>query len=497
MLLAGAFGARPPAPRPGGNTTIAVVATNARLTKAEVNRVAIMADDGFARAIRPSHTVGDGDTVFVLATGQNAAANPTDRRRAGGGGAGRSHRARGGAGAGARRPARGPRSRHGAGPLPVSFHLVVVALYSFAIVGMGVWTSRLVRTSSEFFVAGRSLGAGLVFSSMLAANIGAGSLFGASGLAYRDGVSAWWWVGSAGLGSLVFAFAVAPRLWALAKEHDFYTTGDYLEFRYGATVRGVATALVGIGALALLAGQLIAGATILNLLTGMPRWAGALTGGAIMTIYFTSGGLLGSAWINTAQLVVMVVGLGLAVPAALLSVGGLGNLLVDAPAFLVDPMYSAGPGSGWTLLALTGPAFIVSPGLIQKAYGARSANAVRVGVAANALALLAFAVRAGAAGPGRAGGRAGHREPQRGAAPRAHAAAAAVARRDRAGGGVLHRRGHLRRRAVHDLQLGDQGSLQALHQPGGQRRDAAARRPPDHGGRRRWSASCWRSCSTP
>ena len=273
----------------------------------------------------------------------------------------------------------------------MSFHLVVVALYSFAIVGMGVWTSRLVRTSSEFFVAGRSLGAGLVFSSMLAANIGAGSLFGASGLAYRDGVSAWWWVGSAGLGSLVFAFAVAPRLWALAKQHDFYTTGDYLEFRYGATVRGVATALVGIGSLALLAGQLIAGATILNLLTGMPRWAGALTGGAIMTIYFASGGLLGSAWINTAQLVVMVVGLGLAVPAALLSVGGLGNLLVDAPAWLVDPMYSAGPGSGWTLLALTGPAFIVSPGLIQKAYGARSANAVRVGVAANALALLAFA----------------------------------------------------------------------------------------------------------
>jgi SSS family solute:Na+ symporter len=273
----------------------------------------------------------------------------------------------------------------------VSFHLVVVAVYSFAIVGMGVWTSRLVRTSSEFFVAGRSLSAGLVFSSMLAANIGAGSLFGASGLAYRDGVSAWWWVGSAGLGSLVFAFAVAPRLWALAKEHDFYTTGDYLEFRYGATVRGVATALVGIGSLALLAGQLIAGATILNLLTGMPRWVGALTGGAIMTIYFTSGGLLGSAWINTAQLVVMVVGLGLAVPAALLSVGGLGNLMVDAPAFLVDPMYSAGPGSGWTLLALTGPAFIVSPGLIQKAYGARSADAVRVGVAANALALLAFA----------------------------------------------------------------------------------------------------------
>jgi L-aminopeptidase/D-esterase-like protein len=56
------------APRAGENTTIALVATNARLTKVEVNRVAMMADDGLARAINPSHTVGDGDTVFALAT---------------------------------------------------------------------------------------------------------------------------------------------------------------------------------------------------------------------------------------------------------------------------------------------------------------------------------------------------------------------------------------------------------------------------------------------
>jgi L-aminopeptidase/D-esterase-like protein len=51
------------------NTTIGVVATNATLTKAQALRVAIMAQDGFARAIFPSHTPGDGDTIFVLATG--------------------------------------------------------------------------------------------------------------------------------------------------------------------------------------------------------------------------------------------------------------------------------------------------------------------------------------------------------------------------------------------------------------------------------------------
>jgi L-aminopeptidase/D-esterase-like protein len=62
--------------RPAENTTIGVVATNAILTKAEAQRVAIMAQDGYARAIRPAHTPFDGDTVFVLATGRHKLTEP-------------------------------------------------------------------------------------------------------------------------------------------------------------------------------------------------------------------------------------------------------------------------------------------------------------------------------------------------------------------------------------------------------------------------------------
>ena len=53
----------------GGNTTIGVVAVNADLPPAEARRIAIMAHDGMARAIRPVHAPVDGDTIFVLATG--------------------------------------------------------------------------------------------------------------------------------------------------------------------------------------------------------------------------------------------------------------------------------------------------------------------------------------------------------------------------------------------------------------------------------------------
>jgi L-aminopeptidase/D-esterase-like protein len=60
----------------GANTTLAVVATDARLTKAQARRLAVMAQDGLARAIHPVHTPLDGDVVFAIATGRVPLADP-------------------------------------------------------------------------------------------------------------------------------------------------------------------------------------------------------------------------------------------------------------------------------------------------------------------------------------------------------------------------------------------------------------------------------------
>jgi L-aminopeptidase/D-esterase-like protein len=66
-------------PAPGSSTVIAVVATSVALTTAECRRLATMAHDGIARAVRPAHTTFDGDTVFALATGAVAAEPPASR----------------------------------------------------------------------------------------------------------------------------------------------------------------------------------------------------------------------------------------------------------------------------------------------------------------------------------------------------------------------------------------------------------------------------------
>ena len=64
----------------GEATTIAIVATDAALTKAQAQRMAVAAHDGMARALVPSHTPLDGDLVFSVATGARADGRPADRQ---------------------------------------------------------------------------------------------------------------------------------------------------------------------------------------------------------------------------------------------------------------------------------------------------------------------------------------------------------------------------------------------------------------------------------
>lgn len=273
--------------------------------------------------------------------------------------------------------------------------LAVLLLYGFFLAVLGLLLARRVRTTSDFFVAGRGLGPRLLFSTLLAANIGAGSTVGAAGLAYELGLSAWWWVGSAGLGSFILAFWVGPRIRDLAERHGFLTVGDFLEFRYNRSVRVLVALLLWAGSLFILAGQILAFAWILSVVAGTGKAAGCFLGGLVVVIYFTAGGLPGAARINFLQLFVKGAGFLLAVPLVLWAVGGfegLQNRILGGGSHDGSYFQLTGIGAGGILgyLLLLGPSFFVSPGLLQKVYGARDGRSVRLGAGANAVALLLF-----------------------------------------------------------------------------------------------------------
>ena len=276
--------------------------------------------------------------------------------------------------------------------------LACIVVYALALAALGIFTGRRVRRAREFYVAGRTLSAPLLFSTFLAANLGAGSTVGVAGFAYRDGLSAWWWVASAGIGSIVLGLFVGPRIYRLAAKHNLYTVGDYLELRYGRAVRLATASVLWLGSLSILAAQLIAIGFIFQVVLNLPPAWGAALGGAVVAAYFCAGGLTSTVRVNAVQLGVKAAGFGLAVPWALTHLAGWDEIRAAA---LSHPAVQAGSYLSWTGIGLEGvlgyavvliPSFIVSPGLLQKLYGARNETTIRRGVAGQGLALLLYSV---------------------------------------------------------------------------------------------------------
>jgi len=274
--------------------------------------------------------------------------------------------------------------------MPRVAYLLVIVFYSLAQIALGVWIARRVKRSSDFFVAGRALGPGMLAATLLAANIGGGSTVGAAGRGFRDGFSAWWWVGSAAIGSVVLAFTVGPRIRRIAAEHDLKTVGDFLEWRYDQRVRAAIAGLLWAGTLAILAGNLLAIAAVLGTVVGLGKATSCCIGAVVAGTYFAAGGLKSSVAVNVLQLSVKLVGFAIALPLAIAAVGGLEGF---HHAFDRGPYWSvwSNGASGWIYLAVVAPAFIVSPGILQKVYAARDDRAVRIGVGVNALVLFLFA----------------------------------------------------------------------------------------------------------
>lgn len=279
-------------------------------------------------------------------------------------------------------------------------YLAVIIVYAFILIGTGFFVSRHVKGAGDFFVAGRKLNSGLLFTTLIAANIGGGSTVGVAGLGYKFGLSAWWWIGTAAVGSIILAYVVGPKIWQIAAKYNLYTLGDYLDLRYSRKFRGMISLMMAIGTLALFAGQLIGIAWILGVVAGVEKFTGIVIGAVLVVLYFGAGGLLSTAVVNLVQVIVKFIGFTLAVPYALSYVGGIHGLETLVAQNMADSAKTAayfsldGMGINTIIgyfLMLT-PSFFISPGLIGKVYGAKNVETVKRGTAWNAVVQLVFAI---------------------------------------------------------------------------------------------------------
>jgi Na+/proline symporter len=169
------------------------------------------------------------------------------------------------------------------------FTVVLVTFYFFAMLGIGIWASKKIKTTEDYLVAGRSLGF-WVFILLMIGTVASGmSLLGVSGLGYKAGWPTIWeqiFV-PLSIGICIIFFGV--KLHNIAKKSGYVTVQDYLAHRYESptALRSLSATAGIIVSLIYLVGQYTAISIVLMWLFQIPLWL-ALLIATIVTMVYTS-----------------------------------------------------------------------------------------------------------------------------------------------------------------------------------------------------------------
>ena len=184
--------------------------------------------------------------------------------------------------------------------------LTVIFVYLAAVLLIGVWSSRrLSATGEDFFVAGRTIGPFVLLMTLFGTHMTSFALLGASAESYRIGIGVFSLMASSSalMVPIVFFF-VGTRVWAVGSRLGLLTQVQFVRARWGSDGLGLLLFVVLVLLLLpyLLIGVMGGGITLQQITDGAaPQWLGSLLISGVVIGYVTSGGLRGTAWVNTFQ----------------------------------------------------------------------------------------------------------------------------------------------------------------------------------------------------
>ena len=270
--------------------------------------------------------------------------------------------------------------------------LVVVGLYLISMLGIG-WLGRRSRRDnslSDFYLASRSVGLGVMFLTLYATQYSGNTLFGYTGKTYRIGLD--WTVSVLFMFSIIVGYLIfAPRLVAVARKARFITPSDYIWHRFRSPVLTLLSTLLMIYALCnyTLAQLKAMGAAVEGLTDGaVPSAYGIVALAIIMVVYETLGGMRSVAWTDVIQGTVLLVGFAILLVVIPQLGGGLPAVIeklseLDPPKVQVPPLEACNTWISYILLLGCGAA--IYPQAIQRLYASRSVKVLK-----QSLAFMAF-----------------------------------------------------------------------------------------------------------
>jgi len=269
--------------------------------------------------------------------------------------------------------------------------LAAVLLYLIGMLYVGLLARRARASDSlgDFYLAGRGLGPFVLFATLYATQYSGNSFLGYPGEAYRIGFA---WVMSVGfMTAIIVSYLVfAPELYRASRRLPLVTPGDWIDHRFGSPALTLVANLVFVAAISnyLLAQLMAMGHVVAGLSGGaVPYWVGVVALTAVILIYETLGGMRAVAWTDAVQGVLIIAGLGGILATVAPSPAHLAAITewvaAAAPEKAAVPSWADCVTWGSTLL-LIGLSGAVYPQAIQRIYAARSARALKRGVAAMA-----------------------------------------------------------------------------------------------------------------
>jgi SSS family solute:Na+ symporter len=184
--------------------------------------------------------------------------------------------------------------------------LLLFSAYLVSLLAVGLKFSRRMASLDDFFLASRSLSAGLVFLSLTASWFGATSILVTTDQAFQAGVSAFWLVGVPAVTTVVL---LAVSLAGPIRGLDVKTLPGLIEARYGKPVRHAASFLLLWYMITLASSQMVALGQFLKPFLGLPYGWGLALGTAVVLVYLLSGGLRSVVWTDVLQCGLLVCGL--------------------------------------------------------------------------------------------------------------------------------------------------------------------------------------------
>lgn len=220
--------------------------------------------------------------------------------------------------------------------LEVSIHIVdlfVFIVYLITMLAIGFYYYGKSKSKEDYFVGGRQMSAGHVGLSVVATDVGGGFSIGLGGLGFVMGLSGSWMLFTGLIGAWLSVVFLIPKIYPIAKKHNFLSFPQVLGYYYNEKVAFVAGIISLLGYVGFTSSQILAGAKLASATFGsIDEFDAVLLMGTIAVIYTVVGGIKAVIYTDTIQWIILMVGLiFIGIPLGYMKIGGLDAITQSLP----------------------------------------------------------------------------------------------------------------------------------------------------------------------